>query len=137
LKILIVDDDIDDRQLIGLAFNEVGFAHSIDYVRNGEELMNYLKEVQLSGKNGQFPDLILLDLNMPKMDGRAALREIRSDSSFKNLNIIVLSTTISNEDHKFVIDFGVLKSITKPCGFYELVDIVRKICDELTRLHPS
>jgi DNA-binding response OmpR family regulator len=137
LKILIVDDDIDDRQLIGLAFKEAAFKHSIDYLRNGEELMNYLNDLQSSGKREQFPDLILLDLNMPKKDGRVALKEIRSDSNFNKLNVIILSTTISAEDHKFIMECGVIKSITKPCGFFELVDIAKDISNELKRLYPS
>ncbi len=133
LRILIVDDDVDDRQLIGLAFKEAEVGHLIDFVKNGEELMIYLRQSFSTEKNHQLPDLILLDLNMPRKDGRVALKEIRSDADLEKLNIIILSTTISNEDHKYISGLGVTKCVTKPCGFYELVEIVKNISEELLR----
>jgi DNA-binding response OmpR family regulator len=133
LRILIVDDDVDDRQLIALAYKEADLGHDLHFVKNGEELMTYLRELHGSDKGDQLPDLILLDLNMPKKDGRVALREIRSNDDFNDLNIIVLSTTISSEDYKYLSDLGVRKCITKPCGFYELVDIVKALSEELIK----
>lgn len=129
LKILIADDDPDDRQLLALAFREAQSQHTIKFVNNGEELMDSLEMLVQANTLDQLPDLILLDLNMPKKDGRVALKEIRSNSQLQKLNIIVFSTSISAEDKKFVTELEVLNCITKPCGFYELVETVKTICD--------
>ncbi len=137
LRILIVDDDIDDRQLIGLAFKEANLGHTIDFARSGEDLMVHLHQLQKSGKIDQLPDLILLDLNMPNKDGRVVLKEIRSDANLSKLNIMILSTTISSEDYKYISGLGVTKFITKPCGFYELVDIIREVGEELMKIYPQ
>jgi len=129
LKILIADDDPDDRQLLALAFREAQSPHIIKFVNNGEELMDHLESLIQANTAYQLPDLILLDLNMPKKDGRVALKEIRSNQHLHKLNIIVFSTSISSEDNKFVTELAVINCITKPCGFYELVDTVKNICN--------
>ena len=129
LKILIADDDPDDRQLLALAFKEAKLGHTVTFVKNGEELMDHLRNLSVSENNNHFPDIILLDLNMPKKDGRIALKEIKLDPKLAKLNIIIFSTSISSEDTTYVSGLGVTKCITKPCGFYELVDVVKEICD--------
>ncbi|MBI2270507.1 MAG: response regulator [Bacteroidetes bacterium] len=131
LKILIAEDDPDDRQLLALAFKEAKLMHRVDFVTNGEQLMEYLMPLAMNEKRDQVPDLILLDLNMPKKDGRAALGEIRSNPYLNKLNIIIFSTSISKEDYLFVYRLGVLNCITKPCGFNELVEIVKNICRQI------
>jgi CheY-like chemotaxis protein len=101
LNMLIADDDKDDWYFVDLAFKELGGGHRIHFVVNGEELMHRLDELHTTGKHEELPDLILLDLNMPKKDGREALREIRSDSRFAHLSIIIYSTTISEQDKAY------------------------------------
>jgi CheY-like chemotaxis protein len=129
LKILIADDDPDDRQLLALAFKEAKLNHIVNFVKNGEELMDHLRGISATEQKSLLPDLILLDLNMPKKDGRIALKEIKADPDFQKLNVIIFSTSISGEDNTYVTGLGVAKCITKPCGFYELVNIVKEICD--------
>jgi len=131
LKILIADDDPDDRQLTALAFKEAKLDYTIEFVKNGVELMELLQQLAAKGTD-QFPELLLLDLNMPKKDGRIALKEIKSDPKFQKLNIIVFSTSISDEDQKYISALGVAKCVTKPCGFYELVELVKNITESLT-----
>ena len=128
LKVLIADDDKDDWYFVDLAFKELGTGHKIHFVINGEELMRRLENIHSSGME-EMPDLILLDLNMPKKDGREALKEIRNDSRFTDLNIIIYSTTISDQDKEYTRSLGVSQHITKPSDFSELVRLLRDISE--------
>jgi len=127
VRILIADDDEDDLLLIADAFEEARLTNPIDFVKDGEELMHYLR------KEGQYadtddiplPGIILLDLNMPKKDGRTALKEIREDPKLHKIPIIVLTTSKSEEDILKTYDLGVNSFITKPVTFDRLVEVVR------------
>ena len=127
VRILIADDDEDDLLLIADAFEEARLTNPIDFVKDGEELMHYLR------KEGQYadtddiplPGIILLDLNMPKKDGRTALKEIREDPKLHKIPIIVLTTSKSEEDILKTYELGVISFITKPVTFDRLVEVVR------------
>ena len=127
VRILIADDDEDDLLLIADAFEEARLTNPIDFVKDGEELMHYLR------KEGQYadtddiplPGIILLDLNMPKKDGRTALKEIREDPKLHKIPIIVLTTSKSEEDILKTYDLGVNSFITKPVTFDRLVEVVK------------
>lgn len=129
VPILIADDDIDDCQLIKEAFQESRLLNELHLVANGEELMDYLH------RRGRFsdpassptPGMILLDLNMPKKDGREALAEIKSDSKFKQIPVIVLTTSKAEEDIFKTYNLGVNSFITKPVSFDSLVQITREL----------
>lgn len=129
VPILIADDDIDDCQLIKEAFQESRLLNELHFVANGEELMDYLH------RRGRFsdpassptPGMILLDLNMPKKDGREALAEIKSDSKFKQIPVIVLTTSKAEEDIFKTYNLGVNSFITKPVSFDSLVQITREL----------
>lgn len=127
VKILIADDDEDDRMLIADAFEESLLKNPIDFVKDGEELMQYLrKEGPFADmENWTLPGIILLDLNMPKKDGRTALKEIREDPALRNIPIVVLTTSKSEEDVLKTYNLGVNSFITKPVTFDGLVDVVR------------
>jgi CheY-like chemotaxis protein len=125
LNVLIADDDRDDWEFAALAFKEAGLNHSVSFAANGEELMEQLNRVSSSG----LPDLILLDLNMPKKDGREALREIRADDRFQHLNVAIFSTTISDEDKSYTTSLGVSRHITKPFHFSDLVATIKDVCE--------
>lgn len=127
VKILVADDDEDDRMLINDAFEESRLTNPVDFVTDGEELMDYLKR---RGKfehlsKEELPGIILLDLNMPKKDGRTALREIREDEALRNIPIVVLTTSKSEEDILRTYNLGVNSFITKPVTFDGLVDVVK------------
>lgn len=129
MKILMTDDDSDDRLLALLAFKKLNAAHSIDFVTNGEELIEYLNVRVNSGS--ELPDLILLDLNMPKMDGREALKIVMADPKLRQLDILILSTSTSEKDKQYILGLGARGYIIKPTNQTELIEIFRKICDDV------
>jgi CheY-like chemotaxis protein len=124
-SILMADDDPDDRLLIQEAFQEAGLSTALYFVEDGEELMDFLRH---EGKHSQaerpLPGLILLDLNMPRKDGREALREIRADQALRRIPIVVLTTSKSEEDICRSYDMGANSYITKPVSFESLVRMV-------------
>lgn len=128
VRILVADDDEDDRMLIADAFEESLLKNPIDFVKDGEELMDFLrKEGAYADNSDELPGIILLDLNMPKKDGRTALKEIREDPALRNIPIVVLTTSKSEEDILRTYNLGVNSFITKPVTFDSLVDVVRVI----------
>jgi CheY-like chemotaxis protein len=129
MKIVIADDDPDDRNLASIAFKELKVNHGIDFVTNGQELIDYLI-LRLNLKMA-LPDLILLDLNMPKKNGKTALEEIKSNPDLRHLDIIIFSTSASDEDKNHMLDLGAKNYIVKPFGYAELLNIFRNICDGL------
>jgi two-component system response regulator len=124
---LMADDDPDDRLLIKEAFQESLLSNSIYFVEDGVELMDYLR------KQGHYahpavaptPDLILLDLNMPRKDGREALAEIKSDTHLRYIPVVVLTTSKAEEDIMRSYDIGAASYITKPVTFDGLVESIR------------
>src|SRR2546423_10743632 len=125
LNVLIADDDQDDWYFASLAFKEAGLNHNVNFVKDGQELMDYLEQTQSTDRSKGFPDLILLDLNMPKKDGRIALKEIKSDPRFQKVNVVIFSTTISDEDKATTIEAS--QHITKPFEFSELVQTIKDV----------
>ena len=129
ITILIADDDADDRKLIHDALKENRLANDLRFVEDGEELMDYLKrrgKYEDSSKSPR-PGLVLLDLNMPKKDGREALKEIKGDSSLRDIPIVVLTTSKTEEDIYRTYHLGVNSFITKPVTFDSLVSIMRDL----------
>jgi CheY-like chemotaxis protein len=97
-------------------------------VHDGEELMNYLKhEGQYADSNYQLPGLILLDLNMPRKDGREALQEIKSDPYLKRIPVVVLTTSKAEEDIYRTYNLGVNSFIAKPIAFNSLVQVMQNL----------
>lgn len=127
ISILIADDDADDRDLIKAAFDENSTQHHISFVENGEELLHYLKR---SGHYADetlhpFPQMILLDLNMPKKDGRQALKELKTDHALKSIPVIILTTSTEEKDVIKSYELGVNSFIIKPVTYSELVEFTR------------
>lgn len=129
ISILIADDDADDRELIKAAFEEHGADLQLNFVENGEELMHYLrrKGPYADEVTYPFPKLILLDLNMPKKDGREALREIKTDKELKALPVLILTTSTEQKDINKSYELGVNSFIIKPVTFTLLVEFTRTI----------
>jgi two-component system response regulator len=128
LSILIADDDPDDRMLMKEAFLENNVTNVLKFVENGVELLDFLhKRGKFSGEETFRPGLILLDLNMPKMDGREALKRIKSDPDLKRIPVVVLSTSKAEEDIIRSYDLGVNSFISKPSKFSDLVKVARQI----------
>ncbi|MDX2003584.1 MAG: response regulator [Chitinophagales bacterium] len=130
ITILMADDDEDDKMLTKEALTENRLANDLHFVQDGEELMDYLKQQgKFSDKNAPKPDLILLDLNMPRKDGREALREIKSNPEFKRIPVVILTTSKAEEDIIKSYDLGVNSFITKPVTFNDLVRITKTLGD--------
>jgi len=127
INILIADDDEDDRLLMREALEENNLLNNFYFVENGEELMDYLYHRGIYQDSQTFPrpNIILLDLNMPKKDGREALKEIKADPNFRSIPIIVLTTSQAEEDILRSYDLGVNSFITKPVTFDLLVNIMK------------
>jgi len=126
-SILIAEDDEDDYLLTLEALREAKFKNTVHWVKDGNEILEYLNS-RLNGNNGssrQLPSVILLDLNMPKKDGREALEEIKSNPNFRRIPVIVLTTSSADTDVTKSYDLGVNSFIQKPDRFHELVEIVQ------------
>ena len=127
LEIAIADDDADDRMMVEDAFCESRLANPRRYFEDGEQLLNYLTAVGAGAHSGSLPALILLDLNMPRMDGRAVLSRMKADDRLRRIPVVVLTTSKAEEDILRTYDLGVSSFITKPVSFAALVDIVQTI----------
>ena len=129
IVILMADDDEDDQLMARDAFETNRLHNVLYFVKDGIELMNYLR------RQGNFsdpstsprPGLILLDLNMPLMDGREALKEIKSDPELHSIPIVVLTTSSAEEDIIKTYEYGVNSFITKPVTFLGLVEAIKQI----------
>jgi CheY-like chemotaxis protein len=127
ITIVLADDDPDDRQLTEDAFSENRLANQLHCVEDGEELMDYLNRrgKYESLRNEPLPGLILLDLNMPRKDGREALKEIKADPGLRRIPIVVLTTSKAEEDIVRSYDLGVNSYVTKPVTFKSLVELIK------------
>ena len=126
IPIVIADDDEDDRQLIEDAFRESKFEHPFAFVENGEELLKYLHGAA-PYQERQLPGLILLDLNMPRMDGRTALMHIKTDAKLRRIPVIVLTTSNGEDDIQRTYDLGVSAYLPKPSTFNGLIELVESL----------
>jgi CheY-like chemotaxis protein len=129
IHILIAEDDEEDRMLTIDALSESLLVNRVDFVEDGEDLMNYLHNKGKYADKTAFPlpGLILLDLNMPRKDGREALKEIKSDKRFKKIPVIVLTTSKAEEDIIRTYDLGVNSFITKPVSFNGMVSTMKAL----------
>ncbi|UYQ92700.1 response regulator [Chitinophaga horti] len=126
-SILIADDDADDREMLKAAFEESEVKQPLCFVENGEELLLFLKR---KGKYADdlkypFPHIVLLDLNMPKKDGREALHEIKTDKALKTLPVVVLTTSTEEKDILKTYELGVNSYVIKPVTYKGLVEFTR------------
>jgi CheY-like chemotaxis protein len=125
----MADDDPDDREMTREAFVESRLANDLRFVEDGEELLDYLK------RRGRYadpaksprPGLILLDLNMPRKDGREALAEIKADPELRRIRIVVLTTSKAEEDVYRSYELSVASYISKPVTFERLVEVVKAL----------
>ncbi len=125
ITILYADDDAEDRMLVKDAWAENRLANELHFVEDGEELMDYLRRrgnyTHLADQ--PLPGMILLDLNMPRKDGREALQEIKADPRLRSIPVVVLTTSKAEEDILRAYDLGVNSFILKPVTFQSLVDL--------------
>jgi CheY-like chemotaxis protein len=122
--ILIAEDDADDRFLLKSAFEENGFNDKLHFVENGVELVEYLNSCLSKGNEEALPRFILLDLNMPKKDGREVLKEIKQNVNFQKIPVIIFSTTNNEQEMRRCYELGANSYITKPNSFESLIKTV-------------
>ena len=129
ITILMADDDPDDRMLTRDALTESRLLNDFETVEDGEDLMDYLlHRGKFSGAGERpRPGLILLDLNMPRKDGRDALKEIKAHPDLRSIPVVVMTTSKAEEDILSTYDLGVNSFITKPVTFEGLVDVLKII----------
>lgn len=126
VTILMADDDQDDCLLVQRAFKASRLVNDLRFVEDGEQLMDYLYR---RGKHGDVPrpGLILLDLNMPRMDGREALKEIKENADLKDIPVVVLTTSKDEEDIIRSYNLGANSYITKPVTFEGLCEVMKSL----------
>ena len=127
ITILLADDDEDDRLMTRDALREARLHNDLRTVVDGVELLEYLRREGAYAQPGAAPEagLVLLDLNMPRMDGREALREIKRDPSLQTLPVVVLTTSKAEEDIVRTYELGVNSFISKPVTFLGLVEVMK------------
>ncbi|MBT9317488.1 response regulator [Leptothoe spongobia] len=127
--ILMADDDEDDRLFTQEALAENRIVNDLYFVEDGEDLMDYLYQRGKYSEPGiaPRPTLILLDLNMPRKDGREALQEIKHDPELRSIPVVVLTTSKAEEDILRTYDLGASSFITKPVDFQSMVDIMENL----------
>jgi len=128
--IVMADDDADDCLLVQDALRESGQSHDLRIVRDGQQLLDYLRQQgeYQNGPPNPRPDLIFLDLKMPRKDGREALSELKADRRLRSIPIVVLTTSIARDDVSFCYRMGVNSYVTKPAPFRGLVDLLATVC---------
>jgi CheY-like chemotaxis protein len=128
LFILVAEDDSDDRFLLQTAFKEKGYDDKLEFVENGVELIEFLSKIQDNKTTHvSFPYFILLDLNMPKKDGREVLKELKQHPVFKKIPIIVFTTTKNENEIKRCYELGANTYIVKPVSFEGLLKVLDNI----------
>ncbi len=129
ITILVADDDPDDRQLTKEAFEEAKLVNDLRFVEDGVELLEYLhrKGKYSDPASSPRPSILLLDLNMPRKDGRQALAELKQDPDLKMIRVIVMTTSKAEEDILRTYNLSAASYITKPVTFDALVDVVKTI----------
>lgn len=127
LVILMADDDEDDRMMTQEALEQSRVLNDLQFVKDGQELLDYLRR-----ENGfedeelyPMPNIILLDLNMPRVDGRAALKLLKEDPDLRRIPVVILTTSKAEEDMLKGYDLGAASYITKPVGFEDLIQLMQ------------
>ena len=125
--VLMADDDVDDCSLASEAFKLAHVDNPLRCLNDGEKLIEYLRECMARGVAACFPALILLDLNMPRMDGRETLQVLKADPAMRRIPVVVWTTSRSEDDVRRARAAGCDDYIVKPSSFTEMVGIVRNL----------
>jgi len=129
VQILIAEDDDDDYLFAEKAIQELGLLNHVQRVRDGEELMQYLLNLGPFQDASVYPNpsLVLLDLNMPRKDGREAIKEIKTHPKLKRIPVVILTTSKSDVDMLNAYNLGANSYIRKPLTLERLIDVIRTL----------
>jgi len=125
-KILLVDDDAEDREIIKDALGDLGFSSVIHFEENGEQALSFLEQAYDSGN---LPAMVVLDLNMPRMNGTQTLRHIKKDDRFKNIPVVIYSTSLNNIERDECLALGAHSYVIKPVTYRDTVATAQKFYD--------
>jgi CheY-like chemotaxis protein len=125
--LLVADDDADDRYLLKSAFDESGIRGSILFVEDGLELLDFLNQTGRHIDQLKMPGLILLDLNMPKKDGRTVLKELKGRPEYQHIPVVVFSTSKSPDEIRHLYRLGANSFIVKPSSFELLLQVMQNL----------
>jgi CheY-like chemotaxis protein len=126
ITIVVAEDDPDDQLLTREALEENRVTNAVSFVNDGQELLDYLRQEGPYAEQAPLrPDLILLDLNMPRKDGREALAEIKADPALRSIPVVILTTSKADEEIQRAYDLGANSFIVKPVTFEGLVSAIR------------
>jgi len=128
LEVLVVEDDLGDVELIKESLKMSKLKIKITHVIDGQECMDYLRKLGVY-KTAQKPDVILLDLNMPRKDGRQVLAELKSDPLLKKIPVVILTTSDDEADIAKTYELGTNCYVTKPVDFQQIKKIVNEIAE--------
>lgn len=129
ITVLIADDDPDDRALAREAFLEAKLGHRLEFVHDGVQVFDYLDAALTESGSAEhpFPDLIVLDLNMPRLDGRETLRRLKASERYRQIPVVVFTTSTSEHDIRESYGHGAHSFISKPATFAGLLDVVQSL----------
>jgi CheY-like chemotaxis protein len=124
--ILVVDDDLEDQLILLEYFKDCGKEQQVKFFKNGLETINYLAEIPL---DGTLPKLIVLDLNMPILNGTQTLLQIKRNQRFKNIPVIIFSTSENENEKRKCMSFGAEEYLVKPSTFNDGLRMIKKFTD--------
>ena len=127
--ILVVDDDQEDQLILLEYFRDCGKEQQVKFFKNGLEAINYLTEIP---SGGALPNLIVLDLNMPILNGTQTLLEIKRNQRLKDIPVIIFSTSENENERRKCISFGAEEYVVKPSTFNEGLNMIRKFTGYIT-----
>ena len=125
VRIVVAEDDEDDRILVEEAFAQIGVKNPVTYVGDGEALLDCLRGEGDFAESPPQPSLVLLDLNMPRMDGRTALQHIKKDAELRHTPVVVLTTSSADVEVMTTYQLGAASFMTKPVTCDKLVEALR------------
>ena len=117
-KILVVDDDDEDRMLMQEVFSEIGAPDITQYAENGEKALSYLEKLS----ENELPSVIVLDLNMPKLNGTQVLKLLKTNERFRDITVIIYSTSVNHIEKEQTLKLGAYDYIIKPSSYEECVE---------------
>jgi CheY-like chemotaxis protein len=125
-KILLVDDDAEDREIIRDALGDLGYDSVIHFEENGEKALSFLETAYTSGT---LPSMVILDLNMPRMNGTQTLRKLKNDNRFRDLPVIIYSTSLNKIERDECLALGAHSYVIKPVSYRDTVETAKRFYD--------
>lgn len=114
-QILVVEDDVEDRYFISQTFTELGFEDAVTFVEGGQMLIDYL------AKGGATPKLIVMDLNMPRLNGTEVLKTLKEHDSYRDIPVVIFSTSVNELEKEACLALGAHEYVTKPIRYSDYI----------------